>query len=63
MNYTKEQIEDIVKSILSDIEYSFIEDALPNNILLVDGSGGQVPNYYIRRDDSGKFYRELASRK
>lgn len=36
--------------------YAFsIDDELPNEILLIDGTGGKVPFYIINKDSNGKY--------
>ncbi|WP_397364139.1 hypothetical protein [Olleya sp. R77988] len=39
--------------------YSFIIDnESPNKVLFIDGSGGQIPHSFIKKDANGKYYRD-----
>jgi hypothetical protein len=43
--------------------YSFIiDDEISDKILFIDGSGGQVPHSYIKKDENEKFYKEFIKR-
>ena len=43
--------------------YSFtIDDLDPTLIFFIDGSGGQIPNSFIKKDENGKYYREYILR-
>jgi hypothetical protein len=43
--------------------YSFIiDDEIPDKILFIDGSGGQVPHSYIKKNQNGKYDKEFIKR-
>lgn len=43
--------------------FSFIiGDEIPEKILFIDGSGGQVPHSFIKKDEDGKYNKEFIKR-